>query len=307
MNYDIKIENNREGRGRLELDRIGFLAKQLKSISKKALLLQMFGYSKVSLPRKYNKYLNVYLTGQQQNDHGVALNLGADNFSGIELQLDAFRDKTQLHDLTPISLIISTFRAALEEGEDMNLLDEPLIDELIHFKKFFQSDEETVILSNRGSIPEVRLTNRIIGQIEHLYKSIPDPQKTIINGVIDEMKFSKKQLVLLTAEKERVVVMPKAGTVLHEVSDFFGKEITLTGMAHFKPGGQLSYVELESFAQPSKGDHFFSKKPSKMGVQQQIAMQLREGKKANPLDDIIGKWPGDETDEEFDEMMKLLD
>lgn len=306
MNYDIRIANNQEGQGKIELDRIGFLAKHIKSISRKALLLQMFGYSKVSLPRKFNNYLNVYLTGQYSDEHSTALNLDADNFGKLPVQLDTFRDKLELQNLTPISLVIASFRAALLEGEDKNLLDESLIDELIEFKKFFQSDAEEITLSNRGSTPDIRLTNKEIDQIAHLYKSIPEPQKVVINGVIDEMKFSKKQMVLLTETKERVVVMPRDSATITAISFFFGKAITLTGMAHFKPGGQLSYVLLESFEEPGNGDRFFSKKPHRMGLQQQIALQLREGKKSNPIDDIIGRWPGDETDEEFEQMIEGL-
>lgn len=307
MKYDIKITNNQEGQGRIELDRVAFLAKQVKSISKKALLLHLFGYSKVSLPRKFNKYLNVYLSGHFTEEKTTALNLDADNFGKLPMQLDMFRDKAALQDLTPISLVISSFRAALLEGEDKNLLDEPLIDDLVRFKNFFLSDEESIMLSNRGSMPEVRLTSRDIDRIEYLYKSLPQPQKVYINGVIDEMKYSKKQLVLITEQKERIVVIKQEGDVPTEISAFFGKEITISGIAHYKPGGQLSYVILESFGAPSSGDRFFSKKPHKMGIQQQIASQLREGKKANPLEDIMGQWPGDETDEEFEQMLKALD
>ena len=41
-------------------------------------------------------------------------------------------------------------------------------------------------------------------------------------------------------------------------------------------------------------------------VEQQISRQQREGKKANPLPELVGKWPGEETDEEFEAMLKLL-
>ncbi|MEX2633658.1 MAG: hypothetical protein WD267_06465 [Balneolales bacterium] len=307
MNYDIQILNNHEGLGKLELDRVGFLAKKVKTISQRALLMQLFGYSKVSLPRKFKTYLNIYLTGQYSENEVTGFNIEADNFGNLSVQLDAFRDKTELQNLTPISLVIASFRAALKEGADKNLLDEPLIDELIQFKKFFETDIEEVTFSNRGSIPEIKLTTKEIDQIENLYKSLPEPQKVVINGVIDEMKYSKKQMVLLTEKKERIVVMPQDNSVINNISSYFGKEITLTGMAHFKPGGQLSYVMLESFGEPGKVDRFFSKRPHKTGVQQQIAVQLREGKKANPLDNIIGKWPGDETDEEFEQMLKGLD
>lgn len=41
-------------------------------------------------------------------------------------------------------------------------------------------------------------------------------------------------------------------------------------------------------------------------IEQQIERQLREGKKPNSLTDVVGKWPGDETEEEFEELLKML-
>ncbi|MBD3750601.1 MAG: hypothetical protein IE931_14025 [Sphingobacteriales bacterium] len=306
MNYDIKILNNYEGKGRIELNRMAFLLSHVKSIAQKALLLQLYGYSMVSLPTKFQKYLNIFLMPTQHDGDNTLLTLDADNFSNLPVQLDAFRDKTDLNTLTPMALVIKTFTAALNDNEDKNLLDEPIIDELIKFKKFFNNDTESILLSNRQSIPEIQFSVKEIDKIEALYKTIPIPQKTVINGTIDEMKFSRKQLILITTDKQRVVILPQSDDLLIEVKDFFGKEITLTGMAHFKPGGQLSYVKLESFTEPGISDKFFSHKPNKMSVQQQIALQIRDGKKRNPLDDIIGKWPGNETDEEFEQMLKSL-
>jgi hypothetical protein len=307
MNYDIKIANNYEGKGQLELDRVGFLAKHLKEVSKKSLLLQIFGYSKVSLDNKLKKQLNVFMTSLSESGGETLLTLDASNFSELPVQLDAFRDKSQLKTLTPVSLIIQTFNAALDEKGDKNLLDEPIVNELIRFKQFFETDNEVIYLSNRGSIPEAQFGKKSIEKIVNLYKETPKPENIIIHGTIDEMKYSRSQLVLLTKESERLVVMQKNKDNIEEVKSFFGRTITIKGKAFFKPGGQLSYVEMESFSEPKSGDEFFSKKPKQMPVQQQIAMQLKAGKKSNPLDDIFGKWPGIETEEEFTEMLKSLD
>ena len=307
MNYDIKISNNYEGNGKLELSRVAFLSSHIKSIAQKALLLQLFGYSKVSLPSKYKKYLNIFMTEHKAGNSDTLLTLDSDNFQNLPVQLDLFKNKSSLRDLTPVALAIKTFRAALTEEEDKNLLDEPLIDELIRFKKFFQNDQEQILFSNRGTVSEISFNEKEIDKIEALYKTIPSPEKTVINGIIDEMKFSRKQLVLVTADKQKVVVLPPSDQILTEIKEYFGRDITLTGIAYYKPGGQLSYVAMESFGKPGNGDKFFSKKPDKLSMQQQIAIQIREGKKNNPLDDVIGKWPGDETDEEFEQMLKALD
>ena len=41
-------------------------------------------------------------------------------------------------------------------------------------------------------------------------------------------------------------------------------------------------------------------------VEQQLKRQIRE-KGGNQLAEIMGKWPGDETEEEFDQMLKDLE
>jgi len=86
-----------------------------------------------------------------------------------------------------------------------------------------------------------------------------------------------------------------------------GREVTIAGMAYFKPSGQLSYVEIQEYSEPNEKDSFFSKKPKSRSFEQQLLFQLKEGKKKNPLSDLIGKWPGDESDEEFDKLLNNLD
>ena len=307
MNYDIKLINNYEGKGRIELDRMEFLAKHIKSIAQKALLLQLYGYSKVSMPQKLVKYLHIFLTQTKSDDGSTILTLHADNFQNIPVQLDLFKEKQDLNTLTPMALVIQSFTAALTDETDKNLIDEPLIDELIKFKKFFQTDTEKVLLTNRSTVPEVEFSRKEIDKIENLYKTIPQPQKTTVAGIVDEMKFSREQVILTTTDNKKIVVIV-AKEQFQNLKEFFGQQVAIIGMAHFKPGGQLSYVKMEKFAEADERlMKMFSKKPQKMTMQQQIALQLREGKKPNPIDDIIGKWPGDESLEDLLKMLKELD
>jgi len=54
-------------------------------------------------------------------------------------------------------------------------------------------------------------------------------------------------------------------------------------------------------------DYSGSMKPKFNTVEMQIEKQLRQGKKRNALADLVGQWPGDETDEEFEQLLKDLD
>jgi len=177
MNYDIKLINNYEGKGRIELDRMEFLAKHIKSIAHKALLLQLYGYSKVSMPKNLNKYLHIFLTQTAGVDGNTILTMDAENFQNIPMQLDLFKEKQDLNALTPMALVIKSFTAALSDEEDKNMIDEPLIEELLKFKKFFQTDTEKILLSNRSTIPGIEFSRKEIDKIESLFKTIPQPQK----------------------------------------------------------------------------------------------------------------------------------
>ncbi|MCS6824910.1 MAG: hypothetical protein NZ529_11510, partial [Cytophagaceae bacterium] len=224
----------------------------------------------------------------------------------IPVQLELFKEKQALNTLTPMALVIKSFSAALSDDGDKNMIDEPLIDELLKFKKFFQTDTEKVLLTNRSTIPEIEFSRKEIDKIETFFKTIPQPQKTVVAGVIDEMKFTREQVILTTADNKKIVVLVTK-ELFQKLKDFFGNEIAITGMAHFKPGGQLSYVKMETFHEADERlIKMFSKKPHKMNMQQQLALQLRESKKANPLPDIIGKWPGEESVDELLEMLKEL-
>lgn len=46
-----------------------------------------------------------------------------------------------------------------------------------------------------------------------------------------------------------------------------------------------------------------SRNTSSESIERQIERQLKEGKKYNALNDIIGKWPGDES---FEELIEKL-
>lgn len=66
-------------------------------------------------------------------------------------------------------------------------------------------------------------------------------------------------------------------------------------------------VQISEIKNKEERIFYDGRKPDKITMQQEIAFQIREGKKRNPIDDIFGTWPGKETDAEFEEMLKDLD
>ena len=103
-------------------------------------------------------------------------------------------------------------------------MDKPQLKALMSFKKNFISDYEIFYMANRGTIAEVQLTKDDFQKIGQLEESIPDPQKVIINGQLDEMKVSKGKLGLQT-EQGFVNVFANDKAIIDNIVSFMGKEV----------------------------------------------------------------------------------
>jgi hypothetical protein len=306
MNYDIKIRGDKNDNGMLEFDRLNLITQSTKEIATKALMLKIRGFSDIKPDNKLKQALAIRLKSLHgSKTEGTSLLLDCDNFAKTikNLQLNMFKPTEDLLKLTPMALVIQTFRSALLEEEDKDNLDKPLLKTLLKFKKNFISDNEVFFFSNRHSIPEIEITKNDFKKIETLDESIPEPKKIIINGQLDEMKVSKNKLGLVT-QYGFVNIFANDNTIIKGIVNYMGKEVTISGMAHFKPNGQLSYIEIQEYFEPGKKDSFHSRKPVSMNIEQQVLFQIKQGKKRNPLSAITGKWPGDES---FDDLMKMLE
>lgn len=308
MNYDIKIKSNNKNASAIELDRISSIAHDTKEIATKALMLRIHGTSDLKPHAKLKNSLDIHLPKLSSSKSGTEMILDCASFEkNIELlQLEFFDSKEEIFKLTPMALVIQSFRSALIETEDKEYLDRHLLKSLLKFKNNFIDSDEVFYFSNRGTIAEIEIKKSDFKKIEMLEEKIPEPKKSIVNGKLDEMRMSKCRIGLLTADG-LVSIIASDKSMMERLITFMGKEITVSGMSHYKTNGQLSYIEIIEFFEANKSDVHFSKKPKAMSLEQQVLFSLKNGKKKNPLKSLIGKWSGDETDEEFEKLLKDLD
>ncbi len=308
MHYDIKIIGEDEDNGLIEFDRLSVLTKSIKDIATKALMLKLRGFSEIRPDKHLKKALALRLQridGSEQD--GTSLTIDCSYFANTikGLQFDLFKPKEEVLQMTPMALVIGAFQHALSTENEETDFDKPLLKSLTNFKNNFISNNQIFYLANRGTVPEVKLIKDDFHKISLLEDSIPEPRKVIVNGQLDEMKVSKGKLGLQT-EQGFVNVFANNDILIQGIIDFMGKEVTISGMAHYKPNGQLSFVEIREYGKPNATDKFFSKKPKATTARQQVLLQTKQSKKANPLVDILGKWPGNEDDEEFTELLKRV-
>jgi hypothetical protein len=305
MKYEIKIEGADDPKGTVNLVRLTCLADSLRRIAEGALQIRLRGLSFPKGRKKINldEALTIYLTGIREGS--TCLDLEADTFANTisNFQPDIFRQDIQqdLPTLTPISLFMTSYQEAIKDNPSPDLLDKPLLKELKNFKKVFLNENETLKLSNQGSVDSLIINNETFNRIRILEEEIPNPKTIIINGTVELLKFSQQKVTIQTEDgMVDGFLSDEIDTDL--IARFWGKEITISGITHYKPGDKF-IIEIEKIFEPTDGDHFFSKKPKSESIEQQIERQLREHKFINQLPDIIGKWPGDESLEELISML----
>lgn len=135
--------------------------------------------------------------------------------------------------------------------------------------------------------------------------TIPAPHRVVINGTLDELNVLKSSLVLNTKDG-LVNVLAHDKSLVSGLTGFVGKEITIIGRAHYWPCGQLSFIDITSYHVPGKKDSFFSRKPRAMSAMQQLSCQVQQKPQKNPFAAMLGHWPGDESDEEFEQLLKQV-
>lgn len=302
MLYEIKLSGTEQDDGKISLYRIGLLSQSMTDIASAALRLRLMGVS-TERGRKNDRFINAININLSNLKKGsTILELECSPFSETLAgqQGDAFNAEIleKLPTQTPITLIIESFRAALNYKEESNQLDKGLLKKLKHFEKVFISDKESVTFTNQGSISELSLKQIDFKKIQQLEESIPESQKIIVNGIVDELKYSKSRILIATKEGAINGILSDSFEP-EEIAKYWGKSLTIKGTAHYQPNGKMSFIVIEKIFEPGEADQYFSRTSKKETIEQQIQRQQKQFKQSNHINEIVGQWPDDEALEEI--------
>jgi len=306
MKYELKIEHADDQNGSIDLQRLTSIADSLRKISEGALQLRLKGLSKAKKTIKLNDALKISLTGIQKGS--TILCLESEKFektlSGYQTDIFMLGHQQELLEKTPIALFVESFEEALNNPNDSELLDKPLLKELLKFKKSFLKEGEVFSIQNEGSFQKLTLTKSHFSKIQIAEEEIPQPESAIVNGTIEELTYSKLKVKIQTNEGIVDGFLSESMNP-DEIKGWWGRGATIAGTMHYKPG-RKSIFEIDRIFKSEPGDEFFSKKQKHESLEEQIERQLQEGKENNPLNMIVGTWPGEETDEEFEALLNDL-
>lgn len=293
MNYTINIENAREESGKILLDRLIDISTSIIKISEGALQLKLLGVSKKKGRKRIDFTDSLSISLIQIKSESTALVLECEPFSSTlkEYQQDLFN--TDFFNHTPVSVVIDCYKKVLddESNEEDLFLDRPLIGELKKLANSFKSNEEIITLSNDDAITGIQLTKDIIESIKVIEQEIPEDQKLIVTGLLEELKFSKYR-VKIQIENELLNAYISEDIDTGVIAKYWGKEVTFGGIMHYGLKKTKNFEITRIFEDADSDENYFFKE-----IPEQT--KLIEVRPKNPLMKIKGQWPGDETFEDL--------
>lgn len=90
------------------------------------------------------------------------------------------------------------------------------------------------------------------------------------------------------------------------LSQLFRMSVLIYGQAFFRPSGHLLRIDADDFRAATESDRFFAAVPQPLGALRTKFSNLDRERMAKGLKSIMGKWPGDESDEQVNMALKEL-
>ena len=312
-NHEICLESDHKFGGRLPTHHLGFLLADLPVAVRGAVSMALRNRSRTpgKQPGWLKRASDLRFTGH--GDNGAThlrfeLPSLEDAASEVYAQQELFDSGRPAGTLTGLDLLMQVVRDIDADQADSNAFDPQLLRQVARFKRFFTHGPFTAFRI-AGSVPDaggtVRVTRTTTENSVRLYGRTPPPQRVRLVGKLDGLEASTQRFSLLLDSGERV-----SGVYPEEASDrlqqLWRKRVLVLGTSVFRASGNLLRVEAESIDDGANASSLFSTPPV-AGTSRLDRNRLHRPQGARSgMAAIMGRWPGDETDEQIAAALELI-
>ncbi len=302
----IYLESDQQFCGRIPTHHLGFLLTELPVAIRGAISMALRNRSRT--PGKQPSWLrrasDLRFTGYGGTETTElqfelpSLELAASEVYGQQLLFDSERPDGRL---TGLDLLMKVVRDIDAVKTDSDAFDPQLLHQVIKFKRFFKAGPFSgfcIVGSASGSGGEVRVTRTTTENSLRLYGRTPIPQRVRLVGNLDGLEASTQRFSLMLDSGERV-----SGVYPEESSDrlqqLWRKRVLVLGTSVFRASGNLLRVEAETIDDGATAASLFSTPPvASSGRLDASRLRKPQGLRSG-MAAIMGRWPGDETDDEI--------
>ncbi len=208
---------------------------------------------------------------------------------------------------TGFDLLGDVLTDVARENAESDRFDAPLLERLGETRRIFNGAySELAIISHRHGVDDPALLNPANLEIaRQLHDRTPRPQAAIIVGKLDMMRQSTQTFALIMDDGQEVRCVLLDDDV-EMLKPLFNQRVAVSGRVVFRVSGRILRMEAESVRLAVPTDAFFARLPRPNAQRFDLRRMVREQGSKRGLAAIMGKWPGDETDEEIDQWLREI-
>lgn len=304
--HNICLESEQHFNGRVPTQHLGYLMANMPIAIRGAVSMAFRNRSKSKgvVPRWLQEASDLRFTGHGGNGTTElkfelpSLGVAAEEIYSQRLLFESGRPEGSL---TGLDLLINVFGEIDEKKSDSDAFDPQLLRQVSKFQRFFKSGPFTgfrLLGSKASSNKEALVNSQTIEHSVQLHGRTPTPQRVRIVGSLDGIEASTQRFSLILDSGERVAgVFPEDSS--DQLQTLWRSRVLVMGKAVFRASGNLLRVEAESIEDGKDAASLFSTPPVPSNGRFDPEKLRRNQGSRSGMAAIMGKWPGDESEEEI--------
>ena len=201
---------------------------------------------------------------------------------------------------TGFDLLADVIEDVAIENADSDRFDSGLLGKISRVgKKLNGTFQELRITGHR--YPEDRpavLDSRLVELAEQFRARTPLPQRARLVGELDMLRASTNSFAIKLDDGQEVRGVLTEGEI-ERLTELFRKDVLVLGKCVYRPSGRLLRVDANRVVLAGDEPRLWSRTPDGPSARLEAARLKKPQGPRSGLAAIIGRWPGDETDEEI--------
>lgn len=195
-----------------------------------------------------------------------------------------------------------------ERNADSVHYDPALLQIITQFNRVFKKGPYTEIDFTSRRFPvdvPARVEPSLVDSAMVLLGKTPSPQRVRIVGQLDGLVASTQRFSVLLDSGEKVMGV-FANDQIEAMHDLWRKRVLVLGTAVYRASGRLLRIDAEVVRSGECEPAIFSRMPAPPNSKIDVSKLRKPQGPRSGMAAIIGKWPGDETDEEVQQALQRL-
>ena len=208
---------------------------------------------------------------------------------------------------TGLDLLGDVVRDVAARNEDSDRFDRSLLGRLASFGIVLGGGIREIRLgSNRhDAAPPAIITPEVVRTAREFRKSTPAPQRVRVVGTLDMVRPSTQSFAMHLDDGQEVRGALVSGSI-EDAAACLGRRVLVLGRAIYRASARLLRIDADEIAAADGEPSFWSRVPPARRRKFDLAAYHKPQGPNSGMNAIIGRWPGDETDEEIQAALDRL-